>query len=64
MTTQMKVPDYFGGCPQCGRNDGYVNAGKTHVFICREHPPGTANDLSPYFMRISKNPDLRFEGDL
>jgi hypothetical protein len=37
MTTQMKVPDYFGGCPQCGRNDGYVNAGKTHVFICREH---------------------------
>ena len=37
MTTQMKVPDYFGGCPQCGRNDGYVNAGKSHVFICREH---------------------------
>jgi hypothetical protein len=37
MTTQMKVPDYFGGCPQCGCNDGYVNAGKAHVFICREH---------------------------
>ena len=37
MTTQMKVPDYFGGCPQCGRNDGYVNVYKTHVFICREH---------------------------
>jgi hypothetical protein len=37
MTTQMKVPDYFGGCPQCGRNDGYVNVGKSHVFICREH---------------------------
>jgi hypothetical protein len=33
----MKVPDYFGGCPRCGRNDGYVNASKAHVFICREH---------------------------
>ena len=29
--------DYFGGCPTCGKNDGYVNAGSTHVFYCTEH---------------------------
>jgi hypothetical protein len=29
--------DYFGGCPTCGRNDRYVNAGSTHVFYCLEH---------------------------
>jgi hypothetical protein len=28
---------YFGGCPTCGKNDGYRNAGRTHVFFCREH---------------------------
>jgi hypothetical protein len=29
--------DYFGGCPTCGKNDGFVNAGSTHVFYCEEH---------------------------
>jgi hypothetical protein len=28
---------YFGGCPQCGKNDGYVNAGRTHIFFCKAH---------------------------
>jgi hypothetical protein len=29
--------DCFGGCPTCGKNDWYVNAGTTHVFFCAEH---------------------------
>lgn len=33
------IPSYgqFGECPECGRNDGYANAGKSHTFFCREH---------------------------
>lgn len=27
---------HFGECPECGRNDGYLNAGKTHRFYCRQ----------------------------
>jgi hypothetical protein len=34
--TTMEV-DEFGGCPTCGKNNGYVNAGATHVFYCSEH---------------------------
>lgn len=29
--------DYFGGCPKCGRNDGYVNVGQEHWFYCEPH---------------------------
>jgi hypothetical protein len=29
--------DYFGVCPICHKNDGYANAGQTHVFFCKEH---------------------------
>lgn len=28
---------YFGGCPQCGKNDGYVDIGCDHWFVCNEH---------------------------
>lgn len=28
---------YFGTCPECGDNDGYRNAGKSHWFLCHEH---------------------------
>jgi hypothetical protein len=33
----IKVENYFGGCPQCGKTDGYANVGKSHWFYCREH---------------------------
>ena len=26
-----------GACPDCGRSDGFLNLGKEHWFICREH---------------------------
>ena len=27
----------FGGCPHCGRNNGYLNVGRDHWFICDRH---------------------------
>jgi len=30
-------PDYFGGCPFCGANYGYLNVGAAHWFSCAEH---------------------------
>jgi hypothetical protein len=29
--------DYFGGCPKCWRNDGCLNVGPVHWFICHKH---------------------------
>jgi len=26
-----------GACPKCGKSDGFLNLGKEHWFICREH---------------------------
>jgi len=34
---QLSEANYFGDCPECGRNDGYVNIGRGHWFICKEH---------------------------
>lgn len=28
---------YFGVCPTCHKNDGYVNIGNGHWYICKEH---------------------------
>lgn len=30
-------PEFFGGCPVCGKNDGYLNVGRCHWFMCDEH---------------------------
>ena len=32
-----EVPGYFGGCPECERDDDYLNVGKSHWFVCDEH---------------------------
>ena len=29
--------DYFGGCPKCGRNDGYLDVSRDHWMVCHEH---------------------------
>jgi hypothetical protein len=29
--------DYFGVCPTCGSNDGFLIIGRDHWFICKEH---------------------------
>ena len=28
---------YFGGCPECGNTDGYVNVRSNHWFVCDRH---------------------------
>jgi len=30
-------PETFGGCPVCGKNDGYLNNGCDHWFYCEAH---------------------------
>jgi hypothetical protein len=32
----MEIDD-FGGCPTCGKNDGYLNVGRTQIFVCHPH---------------------------
>jgi hypothetical protein len=37
MSEMITVTNYFGGCPTCGQSDGYLNAGRSHRFFCKEH---------------------------
>lgn len=37
MKGNYKNDAYFGVCPTCGDNDGYLNIHKDHWFICHEH---------------------------
>ncbi len=36
VTLPQPDPD-FGGCPRCGRNDGFLNVGSDHWAYCRRH---------------------------
>ena len=36
-TLDPDSPPYFGGCPECGETDGYVNVRSCHWFVCDEH---------------------------
>jgi hypothetical protein len=33
----VTTDEYFGGCLECGKCDGYLNAGRTHVGYCAAH---------------------------
>lgn len=35
--TEITTDEYFGGCPKCGKTDGYVNVGRDHWGVCDEH---------------------------
>jgi len=37
LVVKFPEPGRLGDCPKCGRNDGYLNVGKSHWFICRRH---------------------------
>lgn len=38
MTTEpITTDEHFGGCPICGRTDGYLNVGRGHWFVCDAH---------------------------
>lgn len=28
---------YWGACPECGENDGFLNIHKEHWFVCHRH---------------------------
>jgi hypothetical protein len=28
---------YFGGCPRCGGDDGFINVRRAHFFLCEQH---------------------------
>jgi len=32
-----EVPEYWGGCPTCGRQDVCLNVGRYHYFVCHAH---------------------------
>lgn len=33
----ITVSDYFGGCPHCGANHGFLNVGRAHWIACDTH---------------------------
>ena len=33
----IDVDNYFGKCPECGSNDGYLNVERDHWFVCDQH---------------------------
>lgn len=39
MDAGRELPDIdnFGGCPECTRNDGYLNIHRAHWFMCHQH---------------------------
>ena len=34
---ELPEPGVFGDCPKCGKNDGYLNVGREHWFVCGKH---------------------------
>lgn len=36
-TDEITTDEYFGGCPECGHTDGFLNCERTHWFICQQH---------------------------
>jgi hypothetical protein len=35
--TREQADGYFGWCPHCRNNDGFINVGRNHWFLCQEH---------------------------
>ncbi len=34
---KYQTQHYFGGCPECGDQDGYTNVGRSHWVFCKAH---------------------------
>ena len=34
---RLTTDEYFGGCPHCRQNDGYMNIEREHWFFCDRH---------------------------
>jgi hypothetical protein len=37
MSDAITVTDYFGGCPHCGANHGFLNVRAEHWIVCDAH---------------------------
>jgi hypothetical protein len=33
----IQNPAYFGRCPSCHGNNGFINVGRSHFVVCHEH---------------------------
>ncbi len=36
-TDEITTDEYFGGCPECGENNGYLNVNRSHWCVCDAH---------------------------
>lgn len=34
---QLRTDNHFGDCPKCRKNDGHLNVGREHWFVCKRH---------------------------
>ena len=34
---RVTTDEYLGCCPECGKNDGFLNVGRDHWAYCRRH---------------------------
>jgi hypothetical protein len=34
---QLNPHNHFGDCPECRKNDGHINVGRVHWFVCKRH---------------------------
>ena len=34
---RVTTDEYFGGCPECGKSNGYLNVGRNHWAVCDTH---------------------------
>jgi hypothetical protein len=34
---ELNAQPHFGDCPKCKSNDGHINVGRDHWFVCKKH---------------------------
>lgn len=50
-------PRYFGGCPECGKNNGYLNIWKEHWFYCRRHSTKWCHGVNLFGSHLTETAD-------
>tara|TARA_R110002020_G_scaffold39950_2_gene118166 strand:+ start:4076 stop:4309 length:234 start_codon:yes stop_codon:yes gene_type:complete len=49
---------YFGVCPICGKQDGYLNIQRDHWFVCHEHKIRWHVGSNIFSQWREENPDI------
>ena len=66
---RLRVTNYFGGCPECGATDGFMNVGGNHWFVCDTHQTRWPAGYNLFSCWKDEHPDvhlsnaLRLEGE-